>query len=101
MSDRATDSGELLSSDYTYTPQKGFHAEIIIDCVLNCVDLKTNAYVGVAFQRGEKHKFDLMEWQNKDGSRCHGFVLRTGKGDAYLMPHLFDRYCKAKEDEAP
>jgi hypothetical protein len=23
-----------------------------------------------------------------------GFVVRTGDGDAYLMPHLFERYCE-------
>jgi hypothetical protein len=66
---------------------------------LTCVS-PDNALIGVEFEPGEEHEFDCLNWKNKSGAQGVGYVVRTGDGDAYLMPHLFERSCEIIEDTA-
>lgn len=92
MSDRPTDGGEALASE-TQIAESG-RCRIRQACRLTCVQPETNALIGVDFEAGEEHAFDRLGWKCKGGSLGTGYVVRTGDGDAYLMPHLFERYCE-------
>lgn len=91
------DGGESPSNE-PYIADSG-RCRIIAPCKLTCVDTSEDSstfggYIGVTFEVGEVHAFDRLGWKNKDDSHSYGFVLRTGDGDAYLMPYLFEQYCE-------
>ncbi len=94
MSDRPTDGGEN-HGDETYIAYSG-RCRILASCSLICVEPPPDslAYIVVTFEAGEEHAYDRMQWRNKDGSHGGGFVVRTGDGDAHLMPYLFERVCE-------
>lgn len=97
MSDRPTDGGELNPGE-TYIAYSG-HCRITrashagTEGKLLCV-APDHGYVLVAFETGEEHAYDRVQWKNKDGSHSGGFVIRTADGDAHLMPHLFEQVCE-------
>ena len=96
MSDRPEDGGEGHAGE-TYVASSGrcrFITAAVGDDRLTCVCPATGGYIGVDFAAGEEHAFDRLQWRNKNGSHGYGFVVRTGDGDAHLMPHLFERYCE-------
>lgn len=102
MSDRSSEAGENHAGE-TYVAYSG-RCRIKAACQLTCVAVPPDAdaggehiagaYIGVAFQAGEEHVYDRLQWRNKDGSPGGGFVVRTGDGDAHLMGYLFERFCE-------
>jgi hypothetical protein len=93
MSDRPLDGGELAPNE-VYPVESG-RCRIRLASTLTCVaPPPDHGYIGVEFEAGEEHAYDRLQWKNKGGSMGTGFVVRTGDGDAYLMPHLFERYCE-------
>jgi hypothetical protein len=99
---RAADtSGELAPASVVivYTGR----CRIVVTGQLLCVappdGSQANAYVLVEFEAGEEHGFDCVQWVNKNNSIGTGFVVRTGDGDAHLMPHLFERVAVVLEEQ--
>lgn len=100
MSDRSEDGGELHAGE-TYVASSGRCRFIATTRLDWCVCPVTKGYIGVDFAAGEEHAFERLEWKNKNRSTGFGFVVRTADGDAYLMPHLFERYCEVMGASVP